>query len=223
MAERKKPRTGKPRARKPKAADKRSAEERKADTELVLADLALDDDSEGPTSSEDRARRNLTIFRLSLRGVDIYDIADTYDLHPKTVQEIINQCKVEGQRLSDTNPLDVIQEWLMKNSAGISQLAAAASGRKTPVAAKINAINSRLAREDRALEVMQAVGLIPTDLGQVRQQLKGVQLATRMLDLLEGEGVLTEDLLHKIEAEFRDGGLVAATPEVVVEGTAAER
>lgn len=208
-------------AKKPRSADKRTKAKRAADAKAVVASAAeelnldpnIGEDGK-PMTAHERHERNLNIFRASLRGTDIYDLAQIYSLHPGTVQEIINGCKVEGQRLSDTNPLTVIEDWIMRNAAGISELAAL--GAREKGSARIGAITARLGREDKHLEVLQAIGLLPHDLGEMRQQLNGIQLANRMLDILDEANLLTPDLMDRIAIEFKGStveGIATEVPE----------
>lgn len=192
--------------RKPKGKPKRAKAKPKSELAETEALGSLDD--------TERVGRNLQIWRLWLDGTDVPTLAETYGLAQGTVQNILTTMRSDAQRLSSMKGIDVVEEWVLKNRAGIGQLARVAAAEKG--ATKVTAINSRLAREDKLLEVLQSVGLLPHDLGNLRVELDGIELANRMLDVLDRQGVLTPELMDAIAEEFPSDAIEGSAREVEV-------
>jgi hypothetical protein len=205
MAERKKaaPKpTGKKRRqtkRTPAAKEAVAAIEAEAEDESPIGDRP---GPEGDAYS--KVQRDIDVFRAHLRGLDTYDIAAAYQLHPKTVQEIVRGMRSEHRRITNANPMEVIEELTMQIDAGISELATQATKNKGAV--RVNAVVARIRAIFQKADFLQEVGVLPKSADTLRIQFEAAGFVERLLDMLERKGLLDDELVAEVERTFADSG-----------------
>lgn len=168
----------------------------------VKEDLEAAGMQEGRGTAEEQTQRNAQIFMLWLRGVSAHDLAATFGMSVERIYGIIKVRKAEGRRLEKTTFLEVLQDWDLRNETAMSELAKVAASRNASESVKVQAITTRMSREDKRLAVYQAIGVLPEDLGSLAVPISGMKLAAELLDILESHGVLTEEILRDIADRY---------------------
>lgn len=197
---------------------RRSKAERLADAEAILGDDDLRGSHEKGTKAGDRyeqVQRDLAIYRAHLKSVDHYDLAAIYGLSPKTIGEIVRRMRRENQRLSNMDPLEVVEEITAQIDAGLSELAAAAAKEKG--ATKISAINNRINGLLAKAKWLQASGLLPKEPEEFRIQMDGDFLAAGVMGVLERRGLLDDPEVTK---ELM--GVFGASPDDMIDAEVVE-
>jgi hypothetical protein len=203
---------------KPPLGKRRSKAERLADAESVLED----DDLRGPRDKGtkaggryDQVQRDLAIYRAHLKSVDHFDLAAIYGLSPKTIGEIVRRMRRENQRLSNMDPIEVVEEITAQIDAGLSELAAAAA--KESGATKITAINNRINGLLAKAKWLQASGLLPKEPEEFRIQMDGDFVAAGVMSVLERRGLLDDpEVTRELMSVF------GATPEDMIDAEVVE-
>jgi hypothetical protein len=197
-------------AKKPEVpfGDSRSEEQRLADSRRIVEQaedearqmgVTMDSVGSGPEghmSDQDRLRRNTLIFRSSLRGVDTYDLASIYELHPRTIQEIVKQQRRESHRVSERNPLEVAEELLEQIDAGISEIASVAS--KETGSVRVTAILGRINALLQKAKWMQSAGILPETAREMKIHIDIDNMGSNLMEILERRGLLTAELAEEI-------------------------
>jgi hypothetical protein len=195
---------------KPTWPEGRTEAQRAEDTQVVLADLEAERGGQAPGT--DRVERDLSIFRANLRGIDVYDLAATYDLSPDHVRRIIKKQRRENQRLSQMDPVEVVEELTSQIDAGISEIAAVAAREKGSV--RVTAVLGRINALIQKGKWLQSAGILPEEAGQLRVQIEAGNLAQNIFQVLERRGLVDDDLLAEIYAQTGGGTIDADAVEV---------
>lgn len=178
----------------PPLGKRRSKAQRKADTEEVLNEIREEQGQMGTKGGDrwEQRERDLTIFRAHMRGISHVDLAVTYGLHPRTVTDIVRRCRQEGARLTDRDPVEVIEETVDQIEAGISELAATASKEKGAV--RVTAITNRIRAIIDKGKWMQSSGILPQTAQEMNIRIDADQLANGIMDTLDARGLLTPEV-----------------------------
>jgi len=139
------------------------------------------------------------IFGLWSKGIGSRKIAKTFDLSAAVVEEVIDAEKRKEPHPFDQNPVDVIRDHFIRLDSLREDVANLISREKG--ATRARALSLQFQLNLHRLELSQAIGVLPPP-ERFTTWADGIRLADRMLDLLEGAGVLDVDLLDAIVAEF---------------------
>lgn len=160
-----------------------------------------------PLSSAERVERDLDIFRAHLRGIDARDLAHSYQLGVSTIYAIFTEQRAQARRLSQENPIDVVEEITAQIDAAISELAAIGAREKGMV--RVRAVLGRINALMQKGKWLQAAGVLPREPEQLRVRIDGMQMAQGVIDVLDRNGLLTPKLMREIYAEVGGGDIDA--------------
>lgn len=128
--------------------------------------------------------RDGEIFRAWLRGASIPTLAASYDLGHHATRRIIKEQKGDlGAMFRGQQPVEIIEDWLLRMEAAIDELAQAAA--KSRGSARITAISRRLDAMTKVVDVMQSTGILPNDLGTLRVELDARKMATDIVEIFD--------------------------------------
>jgi transposase-like protein len=117
------------------------------------------------TTSE-RADRNAAVVADRARGVAWAEIARAHDLTERQCRRIVQEYRDSRPALREVDPVAVVEDTLAAQESAISDLALL-SERTDHDATRLGAIKARLSVYAERIELLQLVGMIPTDLGQL--------------------------------------------------------
>lgn len=153
-----------------------------------------------PTAEQ--ADRNQEIVAAHLRGLSFEEIAGTYNLTSVRCKQIFAEWKAANPSLRHHDPLDIADDMLNGFQADIEQLAYQSMSHKSETA-QVAAVKARAAVRARIIGLLQAMGVLPNDLGQLSIAIDAKFTATRVL------AVLNE---FKVPDEVRDALIAALEP-----------
>lgn len=131
-----------------------------------VADLHIDGEGRKMTSLQ-RVKRDASIIQLIKRGITPDQAGAPFGLTRRQVQRIVRQYENEAPDLSELDPGSLVRQTLWNYEAAIEELALLAA--KTDHGpTKVGAIRVRLEALRGRLELLQSVGAVPHDLGQIR-------------------------------------------------------
>lgn len=207
--------------RKPKA-EKRTPEELKADGQAVAADVAEADPdvdpetlpwahlpdvvTEGPAEEGETGRKPLTalqitqrngqIFRSWLRGLQPETLAETYGLKPRAIEKIIAEWKKAGGTVIGQDPMQIIEDHVLRLDSIVDELAAVAAKEKG--SGRVGAIRARLEAMTKKIEFLQQVKILPQDLGTIGVQIDLRAIGLLLYEALERRGLAEPELLGEL-------------------------
>jgi hypothetical protein len=144
-------------------------------------------------NDEERAARDAVIVAAADRGIRFGTLARQYGLSKRRIIEIVSQQRQQHHvdLVSKADPMTFIQETLGQYEAGIEELAMLAANSAQP-SVKVAAIKTRMEAVRGRLELLQAVGVVPQNLGTIRVETDAREIARLIVNVLEayddGEG-----------------------------------
>jgi hypothetical protein len=181
------------------------------EAEAVIAEVAEEVEADADLTfgtAQERAQRDETIFRAWIRGVHPVTLAATYGLSERSIRRILHQQR-NGARLAamaKSEPLVAVDEYLWQIDGVIDELASVASREKG--ATRVSAILGRLAALKERRDVLQSVGVLPTDLRVLKQMGDLAEIAKAVLDVFRR---------YEVDAEAK-----AEVRRLLIEGEAQE-
>lgn len=151
-------------------------------------------------NTAERQQRNEMIVSMRARGVSERQVAQTLNIDRTTVQRVMKEWKAANPTLRSQDPLDIIDEMLIGFQADLEELALLSVTAKTE-AARVGAINARMAARDRIIGLLQSTGVLPNDLGKLSVEIDVRYIAARVVAVLSRHGVAEEvqrDLLDAL-------------------------
>jgi hypothetical protein len=137
-----------------------------------------------------QAKERDQIFRAWARGLMPETVASTYGLAVEEVKEIV-RIEMEKQPVpSKLDPEEVLREHEVRLYALQEELAMIAPREKG--LARTRAVEARFNVLKHLFEVRRAIGVLPNDLGQMAVYISGVQMAERVMAVLDEYGVPQE-------------------------------
>jgi DNA-binding Lrp family transcriptional regulator len=148
---------------------------------------------DGPPMTADQiAQRNSEIVAAKLRGIPWSTISETFGVSPRQCKNIMKQYRETNPTLRHHDPVDIVDE-LLEGYQGIIEELALVSARSNNDAVRVGAINAKMSAYGKVAELLQAIGVLPHDLGQLRVVIDGRMVAESVVDVLR---------------EFREGGVI---------------
>lgn len=205
--------------RKPKA-EKRTPAEVKADGQAVAVDVAEEppevdpatlpwahlpesltvketEQGRRPMSALEITHRNGQIFRGWLRGLRPETLAETYGLQPRAIEKIVAQWKEHGGSVIGADPMQIIEDHVLRLDAIVDELAAVAAKEKGG-SGRVAAIRARLEAMTKKIEFLQQVKILPQDLGTIGVQIDLRAVGLLLYEALEKRGLAEPDLLDEL-------------------------
>lgn len=213
--------------RKPKA-EKRTPEEVREDGQAVVDDVAeepdpdtlpwahlgdevavVDDEKTGrrAMTALEITQRNGQIFRSWLRGLRVETLAETYGLKPRAIEKILAQWKEHGGAVIAQDPMQIIEDHVLRLDAVVDELAAVAAKEKG--SGRVAAIRARLEAMKAKIEFLQQVKILPQDLGTIGVQIDLRAVGLLLYEALEKRGLAEPELMAEL-ADIIEG---KRTPE----------
>ena len=125
-------------------------------------------------TTAERAARNSQIVRARLRGLGEAEVATRFTVTPRQVRRVVAEHRESRPRLDSIDPLEVVGDVLDGYDALAEELAELADSTSHD-GVHLGAIRGRLAVHGAKIELLQAAGVLPADLPQLRI----VQTSTR--------------------------------------------
>jgi hypothetical protein len=198
---------------KPPTGKPRTKAQREKDTADVIADLGPSDKGAKGGDRYEHVQRDIEIYRAHLRGIDRYDLAQTYGLTPDTVTRIVKGMRDQGTRISELDPVEVIEDIAAQIDAGISEIAAVAAREKGSV--RVSAVLGRINALIQKGKWLQQAGVLPQEAQELNVHVSQQNLSRQIYEALERENMLTPELIRVLAS-------AAGQADKVLAGTAEE-
>lgn len=137
---------------------------------------------------DEQAQRDADIVAARLRGLGWAQIARTYGLTVRRVQQIFAAWRQENKTLRHQDPLDIVDELLEQYQGAAEELALVAVNADN-TSARVGAIRARMEAMKNIAELLQAVGVLPKDLGTLRVEMDVRYVAETILRVFDEEDV----------------------------------
>lgn len=144
----------------------------------------------------ERADRHKDIVAAWLRGLGPTQIADTFNLSERHVYRIIEEFRESQPAVNDQDPVEILQEKLMRLEAAAQEYALIAQTTSNEQI-RVGAIAKRLDAYQQATELMQKTGVLPNNLGTLAITMDVKKLAKRVVDAVE-QMDLSDDQAQKL-------------------------
>jgi hypothetical protein len=142
-------------------------------------------------SSVARFDRNAKVVRDRARGFGWTTIAERHDLSERQCRRIWGEWQADRSDVYEQDPLALFQELFDAYDAGIEDLALVLE-EASQDSAKVGAIKARLDLVSNKAELLQAVGLLPSNLGRLNEERELRALADTVWDVMDRHGVSEE-------------------------------
>lgn len=155
-----------------------------------------------------QVERNLAIVERRARGDSWEDIANEHGVTIKRAKLIMAEYRRENPSLRNLLPVEIVDELLEGYSADLRALNETydAAVLCANINGRVGAINSRMAARARIAELLQAIGVLPHDLGTMHLVIEGQVMAEKVFSVLERYD-LPEDLFRELEEALDESGL----------------
>jgi len=142
-------------------------------------------------SSIARVERNAEVVRDRARGFGWTRVAERHDLSERQCRRICEEWREARPREHDQDPLELFEELLESYNSGIEDLALVLE-EASQDAVKVGAIKARVALIEDKAKLLQAVGLLPWNLGRLKEERDLRVLADTVWDVMDRHGVSEE-------------------------------
>lgn len=132
----------------------------------------------------DRSRRNMEIVRARAEGDSWATLGHRFGVSARQARRIVKD--VGSAIVTDTtaiSPIDIIDAAIMRCEANIEHLAEIAASTDDPIVT-IKAIGSQVRITEHELELLQNIGVLPTPLSNLAQQIDLRRVAQQAVDVL---------------------------------------
>ena len=139
------------------------------------------------------------IFGFWAKGIGYETVARTFGLPREVVRDVIDAEKTKEVHPFDEDPAEIVRDHCIRIDAMREDVAAVISKEKGPV--RTRALRLQFDLAEHRLGLSQVLGVLPPP-EAIHTWADGIQLANRMLDLLDREELLDDKLFDAITAEF---------------------
>lgn len=166
-----------------------------------------------PTAAQQAARDAMMVARLA-QDWTWAAIAEEAGVDVRTAQRAVQRYQQHAPPTLPIDPIAEVQRMYQgyRGSIGDLQAVAAEAARAGNYSAAVGAFRSANDARDRVIGLLQVTGMLPQDLGDLRHVLDARQIATSMLDSMDGMA----DAIERA-AEIEDPRERAAAVERAVE------
>lgn len=151
----------------------------------------------------EQAARDAEIVGLRLRGVSAGQIAETYNISARRVGQIMDAWRKTNPPLRVKDPLEIVDE-LLEQYGGASEELAMISASSNNGPTRVGAIKARMEVLKQTTELLQAIGVLPKDLGKLRVELDIRFVAETIMRVMDEENVPVE-IQEKLVAALERG------------------
>ncbi len=162
----------------------------------------------------EQADRNDQIAAARARGISYTQLARTYGLSKQRVQQIHHEYRAENPTIRQQTAVAIVDDLLEGYAADIEELALLSATTQSD-SVRVGAINARMAARNKTTDLLQEMGVLPRDLGQIRVEMDARVTAKRVINILKQ---------NKVPGEVRDALLLAMQneEEAVIEAQVVE-
>ena len=136
----------------------------------------------------EREHRDAEILRLYQLGYPATEIASTVSLSERQVRRILTRRIARGPSLLDADPLEIVDDHLDVLKQSIHDLAEIGMNAPT-IAGKVKAIRAKSSTISDLTKYLQAIGIVPTELGKGPSITSAVRLSDQLIGILNAHGV----------------------------------
>lgn len=134
---------------------------------------------------EEQYRRNLEIVMDRARGKTWPDIAELHGVSVRRARQIHTAWRAEYRTLRHHDPMEIVDDMLDGFTADLADLTKVVEKAPDGSPAQVGAINARRAVRKDILILLQAIGVMPNDLGTMRIHLETTVLVERVVAVFE--------------------------------------
>ena len=145
------------------------------------------------------AQRDAEIVAAKMRGLSWSQISATYDVSVTRCKEIHRAYRESNKTLRHHDPLDIVDEVLEGYQGAVEELALISATTNSDTA-RVGAINSKMTAYQRIVELLQGIGVLPHDLGQLKVEVDARFAAEAVVAVLHQYNVSQEIQDALIEA-----------------------
>jgi hypothetical protein len=142
-------------------------------------------------NSRQKIDRDNQIVCARMRGLSWATIAATYELSERQCQTILADYRASHPRLRERDPIEILDDMLDRYESAQEELALVSATTKHD-ATRVGAIRTRLDVLAAQANLLMLVGVLPRDLGQLRQDLDVRDLAQKTLAVFDAHNVPVE-------------------------------
>lgn len=159
--------------------------------------LARDDTSR--MTWVERAARNHEVVELRARGLSWAQVSATTEVSVPQCKNIVNDWRASTPKLRDKDSLTIVDEMIEGYQADISELVTIGGTTKND-SVKVGAVNSRSMIRGRIIELLQAIGVLPKDLGRLQVEIDARFVARQIMVVLNKHEIPAEVRLELLQA-----------------------
>ena len=166
----------------------------------------------------ERVERNLAIVERRMRGDRWEDIANDHGVTIRRCKQIVEAYRASNPTLRHHDPVEVVDELLEGYAADIRALNETydKANLANNVSGAVGAVNARMNARERIAELLQAIGVLPHDLGTMHLIIEGRVVAEKVFAVLERyelpEAIFADLEQALAEAEGAEPALLPAGP-----------
>lgn len=169
-------------------------------------------------STAEMAERNAELVAAKARGLSWAQIEATYQVSERRGREILAEWRSRNPALRTHDPIQIIDELIEGYQADIEELVIIAATTASD-SARVGAVNARMSARQKIAELLQAVGVLPHDLGSMRVEIDARVTAQRMITVLNQFNV-SDEVRDALVAALEDSpDVLELEPGDVVEMT----
>jgi hypothetical protein len=142
-------------------------------------------------NAREKIIRDNQIVASRMRGLSWATIAATYGLSERQCQTILEDYRASHPRLRERDPIEILDDMLDRYESAQEELALVSATTKHD-ATRVGAIRTRLDVLAAQANLLMLVGVLPRDLGQLRQDLDVRDLAQKTLAVFDAHNVPVE-------------------------------
>lgn len=141
-----------------------------------------------PMGAMAQYERNMKIVAARARRTPWSKIAATNGLSIRRCQQVWEEWKTHNPTLREHDPIEIVDELLMGYQAALEDFDATVQVAGHD-AVRVGALNGKLRAYREMAELLQAIGVLPKDLGTLQIHIDAQVTAERVLSVLERAGV----------------------------------
>lgn len=185
-------------AERKKGTRSRSRAPAKAKEEPVVLEAPAEKKSQRPNAKE-QFERNMKIVADKMRGDTWARISERHALSIAQCKKVFVAFRDQNDLMLEANPVDIVRELLEGYMADIADLTEVYRTCDNP-SARVGAINARLNARAKIIELRQAIGNLPHDLGTLRLEVDAQVTVERVFTVLERFGLPDEAWVELVDA-----------------------
>lgn len=159
-------------------------------------------------NASQQAHRNAEIVSARLRNLPWASIANMYDLSERRCKQVFDEYRRENPTLRHHKPVEVV-DWLLDGYEGCLEELAIVSNTTAHDSSRVGAINGRMTALRQIAELLQAIGVLPHDLGQLRLQVDADVTIQRVVGVLR-DFHASPEMMEAMVTALRDGDLTTS-------------